>query len=495
MKRRGFLQRAALGSSLPFWLQSCELWDSDYTIQVRSDHATGHLLMQSSTWPVKKGGSTETIIVGGGAAGLAAAYGLKDKHFQLFELSSRLGGTAGSESYRGISMCQGAHYDLDYPHYYGEEVLMMLEALDIIRYEPWKRMWSFRDHQHLVPATRRQQCYAYGKVRGDVIPEGPTKRQFLEIINQYEGKLPLPTRLIDQELQSLDNITFLEFLEARMTVNADFQRQLDYHMMDDYGGRTAQVSALAGIYYFACRPYYRKHVQLFSPPSGNDYFIQKIYQSLPESSVNTNRLVTKVASKGAGFEVHCLNTQEKIIERWEADNVIYAGQKHALKYVFPQDYPLFSQNQYAPWMVINFVCKQDPGSYGYWQNEYLGEEESFLGFIDSSVQFRDVLKDKRVFTAYYCLKPEDREYLTTIPQNAQTIVSRTQDRIEQFLGEPILPSKAFVNVMGHAMAIPRPGFLFQDLSSAGLSYAGVDAGKLPLLFEALDSGLSAAHNA
>jgi hypothetical protein len=46
--------------------------------------------------------------------------------------------------------------------------------------------------------------------------------------------------------------------------------------------------------------------------------------------------------------------------------------------------------------------------------------------------------------------------------------------------------------MGHAMPIPQPGYLFNDANksrgNSNLAYAGVDNGRLPLLFEAIDSG-------
>ena len=195
----------------------------------------------------------------------------------------------------------------------------------------------------------------------------------------------------------------------------------------------------------------------------------------------------------AGFNIEVINPIEKSVESWSADRVIYAGQKHALKYVFPEEAPLFDKNEYAPWMVINYVGEQKQGKYGFWQNEYLGEEPSFLGFIDSSVQDQGTLKGNRVYTAYHCLKPSDREYLKTIPDYHTEIVQSTQSKIEAVLGKSVDVREAHIHVMGHAMAIPAPGFLFPSLSATKLKYAGVDAGRLPLLFEALDSGLQAAE--
>lgn len=493
MKRREFVRNTLLGSTLPFWLQACD-WQSktNSPISVHTDHKTGHLMFESQQWPRKKAESVPLIIAGGGVAGLAAAGKYREENFRLFELSDRFGGTAASQPFQGIDICQGAHYDLDYPEYYGEDVFRLLEQIKAIEYQPWKKSWSFVDRQHLIPSTRRQQCFQYGKIRADVIPEGPQKERFLEIIAPYLGEMKLPTRLINPELKYLDQQAFVEFLAKEMEVDDTFKRYLDYHMMDDYGGTADQVSALAGIHYFMCRPYYREPVSLFSPPMGNDYFVRKMIAQLDATQLLKKHLVSKIEKSGAGFSVEVLNIEKQVAEVYQADRVVYAGQKHALKYVFPEEYELFSNNNYAPWMVVNLITGQQPDQFGYWQNEYLGEDPSFLGFIDSSVQDRGSLNNNRVLTAYYCLKPEDRKVLKTIPENKERIVSQTLERIEEFLGTKLSVKQAFIKVMGHAMPIPEPGYLFQERSkTTALSYAGVDTGRLPLLFDALDSGLQA----
>lgn len=492
MKRRQFVRNTVLGSTLPFWLQACD-WESqaDFPVSVHSDHLTGHLMFESQQWPRQQADSVPLIIAGGGVAGLAAAWKYRAENYRLFELSDRFGGTASSQSFQGIDICQGAHYDLDYPDYYGEEVLQLLEHVGAIEYQSWKKSWSFVDRQHLIPATRRQQCFQNGKIRADVIPEGPQKNRFLEIISPFLGEMKLPTRLISRELAYLDQQNFVDFLSGKMEVDDSFKRYLDYHMMDDYGGTADQVSALAGIHYFMCRPYYREPVSLFSPPMGNDYFVRKMMAQLDAEKLQKRQLVSSVEKKGAGFSVEVLDIEQKVVRIYQSERVVYAGQKHALKYVFPEEYELFANNSYAPWMVINFITDQQSGQYGYWQNEYLGKDPSFLGFIDSSVQDRASLNQNRVLTAYYCLKPEDRKVLKTIPENKDRIVSETLEKIHAFLGSKLQVKQAFIKVMGHAMPIPSPGYLFKEQKPSLLSYAGVDTGRLPLLFDALDSGLQA----
>ena len=52
MKRRTFIKQSAAAASIPFWLQGCDfLPRDDFPISVRSDHATGHLMFESQSWP------------------------------------------------------------------------------------------------------------------------------------------------------------------------------------------------------------------------------------------------------------------------------------------------------------------------------------------------------------------------------------------------------------------------------------------------------------
>ncbi len=494
MKRREFLKTTALGSTLPFWLQGCDFsfGSSEFPIHVHSDHQIGHLMMTSQSWPSVQKDKVEIAIVGGGIAGLAAANMLQTKSWKLFELSDRMGGTSGAGQFEGIRFSQGAHYDLDYPAYYGEEVLKLLESLDVIIYQPWNKIWSFVDQQHMIPYTRRQHCYVDGEIRSDLIPDGPEKDIFMKLMTSFTDQMPLPTRLIKPELRHLNDLTFEDYLLQNMELSPDLKRQISYHMMDDYGAGISQVSALAGIHYFACRPYYREEVNLFSPPHGNDYFVQKLVKPLSSDNILTNHLVRKIEETPDGFQLEILdiNNQQVIVQK--AEQVIYAGQKHALKYIYPDQSKFFNFEQ-APWMVVNFITNQEKGNYGYWQNEFLGENEAFLGFVDSSVQAQGILNGKRVFTGYYCLKPADRNYLTTIEENKTRIIKETKGYIEAMLRNKIKPEAAFIQVMGHAMPIPKPGYLFNDVNDhpqAKIKFAGVDNGRLPLLFEALDSGIT-----
>lgn len=454
------------------------------------------MIFESNKWSVSKKIRTATVIVGGGIAGTTAAYQLRNQEFLLLELSNQLGGTSGVGSHNGIQFSQGAHYDLAYPESYGPEVLQLLEELHIIQYEPWKKSWGFAENQNLIPYHRKQRCYTHHATRKEVITGGPLKDKFVALIQSFSGKMNLPSRLISEDLRHLNNQTFSSFIASQIPMNEEMKLQLDYHMRDDYGGSSDQVSALAGIAYFACRPYYSEHVALFSPPNGNDYFLQRMIAHIDHTKLKTGHLVKSIEPTPGGYLLEVLDVNAKERLKIEAEDIIYAGQKHALKYIYPDQYTLFD-NSYAPWMVVNLILKQEKDDYGFWQNEFPEASDThFLGFIDSSVQSQTALKGYRVLTGYYCLKETDRTFLTTIGENKEKIANQTKAYAEKALQQVLKPEACYIKVMGHAMPIPKPGYLFKDAndsSNANMLYAGVDNGRLPLIFEALDSGIEAAE--
>lgn len=497
MLRREFLRLSAL-SLLP--ILSCSRKYSsdfiiDFPIQVNSDRAAGHLLFQSQDFPLKEVLRKDVLIVGGGLAGLSAAYQYREQDFILFEAGEELGGSSSSIFYKGQRFSQGAHYDLAYPANYGREVLNFLEELNLIQFNSVKESWDFVDKKYLIRADRESYSKVGDSYRSEVLLDGRKQEQFIDLLMPYHGEMKLPSRLIDQKFYPLNQISFSDFLQQNLSLGRDFLEGLDYQMRDDYGASADQVSALAGIHYYMCRPYYiQDDIELFSPPEGNYFFVQKIAEQLPSDSLICKHVVRNIVPKKEEVEVEVIDVEERAVKKYRVKKVIYAAQKHALKYVYPNDVSLFGANAYAPWLVINLMLKEEIGGVPYWQNEILGSNKDMLGFIDSRAQFMKE-GEKPCLTAYYCFSPEERNYLVKLEDSAKEIVAETIRQISEFLKVDIsgIIEKAFLKLMGHAMPIPVPDYLFKDgnnqRSDSRIVYAGVDNGRLPLMFEAIDSGI------
>lgn len=502
MNRRDFMKFGALALS-PVLIKYLNDWtqgtvENDFEIEILSDAGVGHILWESKAYPQGELLKTEYLIVGGGIAGLSAAYELRKENFLLCELSDYLGGSSSAKAHQDQYFSQGAHYDLAYPKYYGEDLLKTLFDLDVIDYDYKKEQWVFVDKQFLIRPDKESRSFYKGVFRADVLPEGKMKDNFEALLRPFVGKMPMPTESIDPKFHYLNRLTFRAFLEKRMDLDEAFLQAIDYAMLDDWGATSEVVSALAGIHYYTCRSYFDDNPELFSPPQGNAYFAQQFIRKTPQERLLTNRLVKKIEATETGFKVEVVDVKKKLVLQIETKKIVYAAHKNALKYIYPTGHHLFQHNEYAPWVVVNVVLNEGVTEPVFWQNEYLSGEQAFMGFVDSGAQYQP-FATRRTLTAYYCLEPTQRNELLKIKDLAPSLVEQSIVAIEEVLKTSIRNKieKVYLKVMGHAMPIPRPNFLLQnpnvDALTTGIAYAGVDAGHLPLFFEAANSGLQAAR--
>ena len=358
MNRRGFIQISSV-ALLPILLGLFPKGRQakKYAINVVSNRSFGHLLRTTAHTRPSVQSETDYIIVGGGIAGVSAAVGLKDEKFMLFEGGDRLGGSSASGAWKSAEFAMGAHYELAYPAHFGSEVIALLSELNVIVYNPETELHEFVDNQYVIKAEDIEQCFEKDEIYEDVLSEVDGIDEFYKALAPYENEMTLPTRLISEKHHYLNEISFKTFLASHFKLNESLEQRISYQMLDDWGGQCDEVSALAGIHYYTCRPYNTKNVALFSPPNGNAYFLEKMIGQLPNpESLRTNSLVRTVRETPNGVEAEIVNTAGEV-ELVKAKGLIYAGQKHALKYVLDSKKELFS-NTYAPWAVINIVCRK-----------------------------------------------------------------------------------------------------------------------------------------
>lgn len=466
-----------------------------YPIHIDSNSTIGHLVKSAIRLPVTSTLTTETLIVGGGISGLSAAHSLASNDFMICELNATLGGTSSALSINNVLYSQGAHYEHTYLHNYGKEGLAFLEKLNIIKFNSYTNLWDFVDQQYLIAPHQEEACYMNGEMKASAFLNSDLRKNFFSLVQDLKGEFILPSTLISSEFNYLDHITFYDYLNKYLPIDTTFINAIDYQMLDDYGGTSKQVSALAGIHYYTCRPYYtNKNILLFSPIQGNYYFIEKIANHLPSNNIKCNHLVFGMKKEKNKWHIDVLDTKNMIRKKIIAPNVIYGGQKNTLKYIHPTSYSQFKDISYSPWVIINIVLKDTitlPNSK--WQNDFISKDTTFLGFTDSKIQNQD---HGRVLTAYYCF-PEMHHYNV---QNLETsydhIVQETIKKITTYYKKDISNAvkEVYVKLLGHAMPIPKPGYLTapRNLATAGLAFAGSDTGRLPLLFDAMDSGIQAA---
>ncbi|KAA1248027.1 NAD(P)/FAD-dependent oxidoreductase [Aquimarina sp. RZ0] len=468
----------------------------NFPIHIDSNRTTGHLVKSAIQLPVTAKVTTETLVVGGGISGLAAACSLQSNDFIVCELNSQLGGTSSAISIDNVLYSQGAHYEHTYLHNYGQEGLQLLERLDIIQFNTHTNLWDFVDQQHLVAPHQEESCYVHGEMKSSVLLNSELRKNFFDLIHSFNGKLLLPSTLIPSDLYYLDHTTFYEYLNKYLPVDSTFINAIDYQMMDDYGGTTKQISALAGIHYYMCRPYYtNKNISLFSPTEGNYYFIDKMKNHIPSGNIQCNHLVFGLKKENKKWHVDIVDIKNMLRKKVIANTLIYSGQKHALQYTNPTSFEQFNDISYTPWVIINVVLNDTielPNSK--WQNDFISKDTTFLGFTDSKIQSKE---HPRVLTAYYCFPDMHHYSIQNLETSYDGIVQQTLQKISTYYKKDITIAvkEVYIKLLGHAMPIPKPGYLTKsrNLLMDGMAFAGADTGRLPLLFDALDSGIQASR--
>lgn len=501
MKRRSFIKISGLGVGA-LSMNACDFdrhnSDKKIPIEVLSDAGVGHILRNANTFEVQTADTLDVAIIGGGIAGLTAFHQLQDKNVRVFELSDKWGGTSAAHHHKDLRFALGAHYDLAYPDYFGSEGLALLEKLNVIAYNEFSDLWEFKDTELLIPSQRESRCWINGEDYADPIGHAPDIQKFYDLIRPFYGQLPMPTRLIDKKWWHLNTVSFASFLQEKGPFSDVLIQGVDYQMYDDYGAGIEEVSALAGLHYYACRPYEKKEIPLFSPPEGNYYFAQKLIAQSEVARMHNSHLVSKITPTESGYQVDVIDIHKKIINRYQAKAIVMAGKKHTVPYLFPF-LGIKSDNQYVPWVSVNLIMpKTFELRQPIWQNDVIGIDPYFQGYVNTSSQAL-MSRNLKSLTCYYCYPSDRRSDILNLENQAETIVAQTVHYIEKVMEVNELSQhiiKAVVKLMGHAMAVPEVGFLGKDLNQEvpdDIAFAGVDNGRLPLFFEALDSGIVAAE--
>lgn len=438
----------------------------------------------------------QTLILGSGAAALSAAWYLHRngrRDFLLLEGPERNGNNAAYR-YGELTAPSGAHY-LALPSKESRHVRDMLSDLNIIQGEDRDGELIFRDTD-LVHAPAERLWYQNRWQEG-LLPENDAdSRRFFQLIQQLKfayrhGRklfaIPLADSA-DSRWRQLDGLTFARWLARNGFRSPRLLWYLDYCCRDDYGAGIAQVSAFAGLHYFAARGNRRDSVLTW--PDGLNYLseglrrhinLHPLKQLPPQHEWHFRQpacfdaSAVRIREHNDFVEVWLRDRQGRTI-RADARHVICAAPlpvaaritDHAPRYGFHSALP-----QHAPWLVGNFVLHRFPPEQGKqqlaWDNVVYGSNS--LGYVVSTHQLiRAAKPEYTVFTAYTALNhaaPADirRQLLhaaheTLLQQAAQDLLSVYGKRFWSYVHH------ADITVRAHAMSIPAPGSLNHPVLSA-----------------------------
>ncbi len=508
----------------PFAMSACESMESrPFPIGeiIGQSAGLGHILRENRTFEVPKDNweTKKVAIIGGGVAGLTAAWKLKKDNFNdfiLLELEKNIGGTARSGTGKPVGYPWGAHY-LPVPFQENTELISLLDEMSLIEGRDAQGDVVVKE-QYLCREPEERVFYKGRWYEGLYLTVGASeddKRQFAEFqklldgwINWRDAKgrrafaVPLELCSDDMQVTALDKLTFAEWLRQKGFTSERLLWYCDYATRDDYGLKLDQASAWVGLFYFCSRV--RKSGVESQPfitcPEGNGQFINHFYDKVKDN-VRKSHMVVSVMPNDKGVDVICLDGKE--LRGIHCEKVIYASPVFTAPWVirgFREDQPFAaSEFQHNAWFVANLFLKDRPKPRFVkdfplsWDNVLY--ESPSLGYVTATHQ-KGIDYGPTILTYYYPMC-EDTNGRTTLfnydwKQLADvclTDLSRAHPDIYE------LTERLDVMRWGHAMISPRPNFIWSGIREKtvkpyhNIHFAHTDLSGIALFEEAFYHGL------
>lgn len=467
---------------------------------VNDSFAAGHELRDHAPFSgPKRSEKVAVLIVGGGIAGLSAAWRLQKRGFQDFlvlEMNPQAGGNARSGENEVSAYPWAAHY-VPVPGPKAVYVRELMEDLGVLKNGKW-------EERYLCFAPQ-ERLFLYGRWQDGIEPSlGLTKqereqfRRMGELIQQHrasgEFTIPMETGLSPRSAE-LDRISFAEWLRRQGLESRLFNWYMNYCCRDDYGALTSETSAWAGLHYFASRE--ANEIGPLTWPEGNGWITKQLLTRIG-SHLRTGQMARRIIPGKREFRVPAGDVE------YRADVVIFAAPTFLAPYLV-ENMPRLRDFEYSPWLTANLTLDRIPASGDSgpaWDNVVL--ESPTLGYVDATHQSVRSHIERSVWTFYWA-------FAEGAPaQNRQMLLNKDwgywRDAILNDL-ERVHPdirscvSRIDIMRHGHAMIRPAVGSIFSPerralaTRSDRLLFANSDLSALSIFEEAQYRGVRAAERA
>ena len=489
----------------------------------------GHRLREASLPPPTETERISVLIIGAGIGGLSAAWELAKSGFTDF-LITELESTAGGNSRAGRNEVSAyplaAHY-LPLPTREATAVRGLLAELGGLLGDPNAERPRY-DERYLC-AMPQERLYRNGWWQDGIVPQhgvsAPERAQYERFHELMEGfkqrrdggrrafALPMVLSSAAADLQALDQLTMRDWLYKQSFDAPTLHWYVDYACRDDYGTSSDQVSAWAGIHYFACRNGEAQDAAddaVLTTPGGNAWLADGLQQSIRAHAGDrllSGTMAVRVAETDDGIAVDLWRPAENRVLRILAEQLIWAAPVVLVPHVFARHEELASAARHfthAPWLVANLTLSQLPenraGVATAWDNVLY--DSPALGYVVATHQQMRLRPGATVFTYYHALSA-----MTPRAGRAMLQATAREVWVEQILAdlERAHPDIRRVTTRldvfrdGHAMARPHPGLVWGKarrlfaLDRPRLRFAHADVSGFSLFEEAQYRGVLAAE--
>jgi len=465
---------------------------------VNDSFQMGHLLRDRVAFPSPK--RTErfpVVIVGGGIAGLSAAWRLRKRGFTdfvLLEMNAQPGGNARWGENEITAYPWAAHY-VPVPGPKAVYVRELFEDLGVLKNGQWEERY--------LAFSPQERLFLYGRWQDSIEPAvgfmQKDREQFRRLENLFtefrkRGSFTIPLELgRSVKDEALDHISFGDWLREQGFDSRLLLWYMNYACRDDYGALASDTSAWAGIHYFSSREPEEKGPLTW--PEGNGWITRRLLERVGQN-VRTSQMVHRVTPARRGVSIFAGDTE------FQAELLIFAAPTFLAPYLF-ESFPRLQDFVYSPWLTANLTLERYPESRGAepsWDTVFL--DSPTLGYVDAMHQSLRTHVDRTVWTFYWALAegpPSQNRQLLLEKDWAHWKEAILHDLERVHLDIRKCVSRIDVMRMGHAMIRPAVGSIFSEerrrvgLFHERVFFANSDLSGISIFEEAQYHGVEAAQ--
>jgi len=430
------------------------------------------------------------VIIGGGIAGLSAGWKLTKagfEEFELLELEAEVGGNSRSGENSISAYPWGAHY-LPFPTQESKAVRELLAELGILQGDPYAERPVYEERA--ICFAPEERLYLRGIWQEGLWPQVGVNQKDLDQYQRFqelmlafrqrrdkEGRkafaIPMALSAQDPDLLALDRLSIRDYLLSQGLDSAPLHWYVDYACRDDYGCRSGEVSAWAGIHYFASRDAGALNADsdsVLTWPEGNGWIVKQLRQRL-QPRITTNALVFRVTEGDKAVGIDVFLPEEKRSIRLIAQEVIWACPVFLAPYLLSEPaaelMAAIGEFHYAPWLVANLSLKAFPetrkGMPLAWDNVIYDSHS--LGYVVATHQSLATHLNETVLTYYHALADG-----SAVEQRKRLLATPWPEWVESILHDLSRPHPDICDLVsridiirwGHAMVRPRVGFIWGE---------------------------------
>jgi glycine/D-amino acid oxidase-like deaminating enzyme len=467
---------------------------------VNDSFQLGHKLRDRGSFPASRRVERYgVVIVGGGIAGLSAAWRLHKrgfKDFVLLEMNEQAGGNSRWGENEITPYPWAAHY-VPVPGPKTTYVRELFEEFSVLINGVWE--------ERFLCFTPQERLFLYGRWQEGIEPSiGLTAndrdqfRRLEDLIHEFRASgaftIPMERGLSDKS-GDLDRISFHQWLRNQQLDSKVLHWYMNYCCRDDYGALAADTSAWAGIHYFASREPEDKGPLTW--PEGNGWIVKRLLERVG-SFVKTGQVVHRINRTGKNYSVFAGEVEYK------AECVIFAAPTFLATYIVEGMAPLHDF-EYSPWLTANLTLERLPSNYGTdltWDNVVM--DSPTLGYVDAMHQTLRSHIERTVWTFYWSLADgapatNRRLLLERDWSYWKEAILHDLERVHPDIRQCV--SRIDVMRFGHAMARPKPGTIFSKerrqlaIQEGRVLLANSDLSGFSIFEEAQYRGVRAAEKA